>query len=252
MKLTILGTSAAYAGKEQNCPSYLLSAGERHYLIDTGPGCVSFLQKFIPIQDISGVLLSHLHADHTSDFHTLRYGVYIAQERGLMKREVPLYLPGKPRNIFKNIRKTAKENFHLTLISESLSLSLNGLKVRFKKTAHAITAYAMSFEEKQGQSAEKSLVYTADTAYFDELVQFCKGANILLAEATFQNSERELANLGHMTAESAAALARNAGVHTLILTHIMPYYDPGLSLEEAKRTFDGEVIIAHKGQQYTL
>ena len=252
MKLTILGTSAAYAGREQNCPSYLLSSGERHYLIDTGPGCVSFLQNFVSIQEISGIFLSHLHADHVSDFYTLRYGVYIAQDRGLMKRDVPLYLPGKPKNTFKAIRNTAKENFSLTLISESLALSLNGLKVHFKRTAHTIPAYAIRFDDLRVDSGEKSIVYTADTAYFDELVQFSKGADILLAEATFQNSEKELANLGHMTAESAAALAQDAGVRTLILTHIMPYYDPVLSLEEAKKCFDGKVIIAQKGQQYNL
>jgi len=252
MKLTILGTSAAYAGKEQNCPSYLLSAGEQHYIIDTGPGCVSFLQKFMSFQDITGVLLSHLHADHISDFSTLRYALSIAQDKGLMKREIPLYLPGKPRDMFKVIRKTAKENFNLMLITESLTLSLNGLKVRFKKTAHSIPAYAMRIDDHRGDSGEKSLVYTADTAYFEELVQFSKGADILLAEATFQNSEKEFENLGHMTAESAAALAQNAGVHTLILTHIMPYYNPDLSLEEAERGFDGNIIIAQKGQQYTL
>jgi len=249
MELTILGTSAAYAGANQNCPSYLLTSNEQHYLIDAGPGSVSFLQNFIAIQDLTGVFLSHLHPDHVTDIYTLRYAVFIAQDRGIMKKTLPLYMPKKPLRSFKTIRKTVRDEFRVIPLGRADEIHLDSLNIRLKKTSHAITAFAMRFEDQHSHS---SLVYTADTACFDELVLFSKGADILLAEATFQNSEKELGALGHMTAEQAGTLAQDAGVNTLVLTHIMPYYDRRVSLEEAKRHFDGRVVVAEKGQKFSF
>jgi ribonuclease BN (tRNA processing enzyme) len=249
VELTILGTSAAYAGANQNCPAYLITSGEQHYLVDAGPGSVSFLQNFITIQDLTGVFLSHLHPDHFTDIYTLRYAVFITQDRDIMKKNLPLYLPKKPFKSYNTIRKAVREEFSVTPLDRENEIRLDGLKVRLKKTSHAITAFAMRFEDQHSHS---SLVYTADTAYFDGLVLLCKGANILLSEATFQNSEKELGVLGHMTAEQAGTLAQDAGVHTLVLTHIMPYYDRRISLEEAKKSFDGHVVVAEKGQKFTF
>jgi ribonuclease BN (tRNA processing enzyme) len=247
MKLTILGTSAAYSGKNEGCPSYLISAEGKHYLIEAGPGCVSSVQNFLQIHDISGVFLSHLHADHVSDIYTLRYAVYIAQNKGIMSAKLPIYMPKAPKKIFKFIRDTVKKEFKITEITEQLILDLNELKVSFLKTEHAILAFAMRFE-----SGNKLLVYTSDTRYFNELVSFSKGADILLSEATFQNSERELETLGHMTSERAGELATRAGARTLVLTHIMPDYEKEISLEEGKNSFKGEILIAERGQEFTL
>ena len=96
MKITILGSDAAYAGKNGACSSYLLSSGGKNYLIETGPGCVSGLQNYIPIHEIDGIFLSHLHADHISDIYTLRYAVYVAQNEGKMDPQLPIYMPKHP------------------------------------------------------------------------------------------------------------------------------------------------------------
>ena len=42
MELIILGTSAGYANKNDGCSSYLLKYKDKHYLIDVGPGAVSY------------------------------------------------------------------------------------------------------------------------------------------------------------------------------------------------------------------
>jgi ribonuclease BN (tRNA processing enzyme) len=249
MLLTILGSSAAYAGKNQGCSSYLLSSDGGHYLIDTGPGCVSSLQNHVSFGELSGIILSHLHADHTTDIYTLRYAVYVAREKGELHEDLPAYLPKSPGKTFRTIRKTLRNEFTVTPVTRDLRLQLGSLEVRFLKTVHAVPAYAMRFEESESRS---SLVYTADTAYFEELVRFSEGADILLAEATFQNSEAELQKLGHMTAERAGMLARNAGVKTLLLTHIMPYYDTALSLSEARVSFSGTIVVAEKGGRFPL
>jgi len=247
MKLIILGTSAAFAGKDDGCPSYLLICNGKNYLIETGPGCMSTLQKYISYRELSGIFLSHLHADHVSELYTLRYAVYIAQRDGLMKKQLPIYMPKSPRQAFKFIRATIKNEFDIHEISEELKLNLDGLSISFLKTNHPVSAYAMRFEH-----GLKTLVYTSDSAYFDALGHFCKDASLLLSEATLQNTDRQFEQQGHMTAETAGRLARESGARKLVLTHIWPEYDKNVSLREARTTFNGEIVIAKRGQMFSI
>ncbi len=260
MKLTILGTDAAYAGKNGSCPSYLLSHKEKHYLIDTGSGCVSALQNFIGFSEISCIFLSHLHADHVSDIYTLRYGVYIAQKEKGMTHKPRIYLPKRPKDIHRFIKKNIVREFILETLSEKTHVELDGLKVSFIRTKHPIPAYAMRFDAKEnsesgGAQKEKkdaSLVYTSDTGFFEELVQFSAQATLILSEATFQSADEKLVGMGHMTAPMAGAFAAKCGAERLVLTHIMPEYKKPLSAQEAKQTFHKEVIIAERGQEFIL
>ena len=47
MELVILGTSAAFAGKSENCSSYLLRTENTRFVIDAGPGSFGTLQRYI-------------------------------------------------------------------------------------------------------------------------------------------------------------------------------------------------------------
>jgi ribonuclease BN (tRNA processing enzyme) len=244
MKLTILGSSAAYAGKNEGCSS---SHGDFRFLIDTGPGCVSTMQNYMSFSDISGIFLSHLHADHTSDIYTLRYAVFTAQRDGYMMRGIPIYMPLSPKTTFRFIRETVEEELDIHEITEKTTLDLHGMKVRFLKTRHPVDTFAIRFEHTDG-----CIVYTADTALFEGLVSFCSDADLLLAEATLQNRDREMESMGHMTAETTAGLARDARVKRLILTHIWPPYDKKTSSDEAQTVFPGPISIAERGAEYTM
>lgn len=90
------------------------------------------------------------------------------------------------------------------------------------------------------EEAGKKLVYISDTMYFPELSTFAVGADCLIAEATFLDTEVELAaEAGHMTAKQAATVARDAGVKCLYLNHLSQRYAHAehLLLEEARRIF---------------
>ncbi len=247
MKLTILGSSAAYAGQNEGCSSYILSSGDSHYLVDTGPGCVSFMQNYITFSDIGGIFLSHLHADHTSDIYTLRYAVFVAQRDGHMKPGLPLYMPAHPKKTFRFIRETVRQEMNIIEISERIHTHIDGLSVRFLRTNHPIDTYAIRFEYES-----RIVVYTADTAFFDGLVSFCTGADLLIAEATLQNQDRELEAMGHMTAASTARLSLEADAKKLVLAHIWPEYDKETSLSEARSVFQGPIFIAERGQEHTV
>jgi ribonuclease BN (tRNA processing enzyme) len=51
----------------------------------------------------------------------------------------------------------------------------------------------------------------------------------------------------HLTGRQAGEAARDAGVDTLILTHIWPTLDRARSEAEASEAFGGEIVLAEEG-----
>ena len=64
MQAIALGTHAAYPGPGNACTGWLVVEGETRVLIDCGPGILSHLQRFYPLNSLTAVFISHMHADH--------------------------------------------------------------------------------------------------------------------------------------------------------------------------------------------
>lgn len=88
------------------------------------------------------------------------------------------------------------------------------------------------------------VVYSGDTAPTREVVEVSKNADLLIHEATFDDSLKDIAaNELHSTASQAASIALEANVKMLALTHISPRYeDPSILLTQAKKVFDNTLI----------
>ena len=87
------------------------------------------------------------------------------------------------------------------------------------------------------------LAHVGDAGRAEDLRSAVRGADMLVIEATYLRREADMARrFAHLTAARAARLARDAGVHRLVLTHISRRYRESEILEEARSIFDGTVV----------
>ncbi len=86
-------------------------------------------------------------------------------------------------------------------------------------------------------------IHTGDVGHTGELVTICRDADVLVTEATYLEEEADMARrFAHLTAKQAAALAAEAGVKQLVLTHLSRRYREQDVLREAREIFPNTVV----------
>lgn len=238
MELVVLGNGAAYAGPGQACSGYLVLDGNDGLLIDCGNGVVSKLFEAGEQDRLSGLLFTHLHADHILDLFSLFYSRVYAV--GKHYPRLPLYLPPggsdrlarlaevlrvEPKRLFEQAFEPIEYDPDGTLTAGNLSLS-------FARNEHPIETFAVRVDRKGA-----SMVYSSDTGPQPRLAKLARGCDLLIAEATWTEADFRPDSPIHLTPRRAADVAARAGVQRLLLTHIWHGYDRSAMLADAKGLF---------------
>jgi ribonuclease BN (tRNA processing enzyme) len=96
------------------------------------------------------------------------------------------------------------------------------------------------------------LAYTGDTGPGPEVVDLARGADLLLAEATYVDHVPDHSR-GYLTsARQAGQQAREADVRQLVLTHLWPGTDPTRAHAAAAGLYEGEIGVATPGRVFDL
>jgi ribonuclease Z len=96
----------------------------------------------------------------------------------------------------------------------------------------------------------RKVVVTGDTRPCEAAVAAARGADLLVHDSTFGDSEeKRAAETTHSTAREAGRVAREAGVERLVLTHLSTRYDadPSPLLAQAAEEFHGAIEVAYDG-----
>ena len=99
----------------------------------------------------------------------------------------------------------------------------------------------------------RSFAYCSDTMYFEDIIPYIQGIDLLYHEATFAHDMVEqAAKTGHSTAYQAGLIAQKAEVGQLIIGHYSSRYD-NLEplLAEAKTAFDN-TVLGVDGKTYSV
>lgn len=101
----------------------------------------------------------------------------------------------------------------------------------------------------------KSYAFCADTLYSPPIVKYIAGITMLYHETTYLKDQWErAASHNHSTTEQAALIAKEAGVHQLLIGHFSSQYDNDklhLFEEECKAVFPN-VQLALEGATYEI
>jgi ribonuclease BN (tRNA processing enzyme) len=248
MQITILGSGAAYPRPGGACSGYLVENGSTHVWLDAGNGTYSRLRERLDAHDLSGLVLSHDHPDHISDVLPLMYELsYNGSEPSphpIVVHAPATVAPKLLGLIGPGSVKLFKEVFEFKPMSEPFTIG--ALTFTPFRVVHPTETYGLQITD-----GRRRVVYTADTASFPELVDRCRGVDLLVCEATYVGGV-EVEPGVHMWAREAGDLAHSAGVGRLVLTHIWGSFDPRDAVIEASDRFDGPIEAATEGKTYKL
>ncbi|MEM4662669.1 MAG: MBL fold metallo-hydrolase [Candidatus Diapherotrites archaeon] len=242
MKLVVLG-SGAVLSKTRACSGFLVESGKAKLIVDLGSGAFLNLKKASDMMEISNVLLTHYHPDHTSDLATfLEYK--IVMQKSLGSKSLPQLNVLGPKGLNDFLAKL-NETFPLLkeasfkIITKELENSfvmVPGFRVKSMQMNHDnAIAYRVEAEGK-------SFVFSGDTAYTENLVSLAHKANLLVADCSFPDNRP---SSSHMTPLQCAAIAKEADVESLLLTHFYPEIESEPLEKIVSSVYKGKIYVAN-------
>ncbi|MFJ7934142.1 MBL fold metallo-hydrolase [Sporosarcina sp. NPDC096371] len=244
MKITPIGIWGGYPKANSATSSFFIEHEGFHCLIDCGSGVLSSLQNYLPLDKLDAVVISLYHADHIADVGSLQYSRLINFYLGKPAPALPIYGHIQDQENFDKL--SYKEQTVGVAISEDAVTQIGPFDVSFCRTIHPVYCLAMKFS-----IGDHSIVLTADTEWRDELVDFARGADLLISEANLYEEHVGKAP-GHMGGSEAGTLAKQAGVKSLILTHLPLHGNIEEILDAARIVFNGPTELAVVGKTYEL
>jgi ribonuclease BN (tRNA processing enzyme) len=246
MELIILGSGTTIPLGYRASPSLLLQTGGQRILFDIGPGALRQLTRVgVAPESIGAIFVTHFHPDHTAD---LVHFLFATRNPGILERRRPFTVTG-PKGLkdFITGLQTAYGDW-LRLPAEILKIEElgtgmpkrrdeKGFKVKYCSTTHTAESLAYRVEDGRG----KSMVYSGDTGFCDEIVELAGSASLLILEASFPEG-REVK--GHLTPFEAGRIAALAGADRLVLTHFYPECLAADITAQCRKSYGGELTLA--------
>jgi ribonuclease BN (tRNA processing enzyme) len=292
--LTLLGTQGGpnYNGRRSETASAVIVDGHP-YLVDCGYGTLAALIKLgIGFRGIDDIFLTHLHDDHTADlaallghqwtdgrvkttsvhgpvgtarlvdaaldFGEINAEIRLVDEQRSVKpadivRAVEVDATSSPREVFRD------ERIHVRSVENTHYPEKSKARMPYRSLAYRF------------DGPDRSIVFSGDTNYSENLVKLAQGADVLVCEtievasmrrafdakvangAYADNPEGVWAHIvaTHASTEIVGRMAQEAGVRLLVLNHLVPGalgdYPNSIYLEGVRKHYAGDVIVGLDG-----
>ncbi|MFA6099003.1 MAG: MBL fold metallo-hydrolase [Patescibacteria group bacterium] len=246
MKLTILGSGTTVPSIKRSAPAYLLEVAGKQILLDSGEGTKRRLMEAgKDPRYIDYFYYTHTHIDHVAELPALLWGFnWHDQPR---TKVLEIFGPKGFKRFFKKMlaafwpqfEEKAKYKVSITeLRNKQLEIGEFTLKTRsLDKPGNTLVKNSIGYRIEHGG---KSFVYTGDVGYNKDVIKLAKKADLLLIESAKPTQEMD----GHLTPQEAGKLASEAKVKKVVLTHFYPVVERIDIMAEARKTFNGEIVLA--------
>lgn len=248
MRVTVLGSSASYAGPGQACAGHLVEGADSSVLFDCGNGVLANLGRVLDPLKLDAVVISHYHPDHLVDLFSMQALLRYAPEGPAPRMRV--FAPSGVSERMKCLLSDRgasefDEAFEFVDLEDGVTLPVDGLRITAVSVEHTEPTFAFRVE---GDGA--LLCYTADTAPGEGMRAAIAGADLLLCEATLPEGYAGLAP--HLTAWQAGEEARAGNVGELVLVHVWPSNDRDEMARLASEAFGRPVSVAREMDTYEV
>ena len=278
-KLVLLGTGAGPGGqgpeRTRKMTSHVMLSNGAAYVLDCGLGVTDqYARTGIPFPALRSIFITHHHADHNIEYGPL---LVIGWINGT-HLDVRAFGPPPLKQMTEDFMRAYKTTVDFWV--EDLKMKpLVAIDVKEVSAAGPVTqddnvkVSAIIVEHPPVKPAlgyrfdfkDRSIAFSGDTAASEGVAQMAKGADVLVHEAMYVPAietyirgeitkgrpikfEDLMAHMkaDHTPVEDVGRIAQEAGVKTLVLSHLIPAFD-SISDEtwraRAAKYFKGEIIV---------
>jgi ribonuclease BN (tRNA processing enzyme) len=243
VSVKFLGSGDAFAsgGRLQTC--ILIEVAGAKFLLDCGASALISMKRFgVSPADIDKILITHLHGDH---FGGIPF--FILDSQLISKRTKPLQIAGPPgvKNRIHSAMEImfpgssrVKQKFGIEFLElqAGVRTEMDQVFVTAAGVAHASgsPSYALRIE-----CAGKSIVYSGDTEWTDNLIDIARGSDLFIAEAYFYEKKIKF----HLNYQTLMEKKAELECKRIILTHMSDDMLRRLESLELEYAEDGKEII---------
>jgi ribonuclease BN (tRNA processing enzyme) len=254
MKLIVLGSGTSVPHAKRSAPAYWLETSGGTLLLDISPDAAHRMaQESLDWPNLDAIWVSHFHLDHLGGLSPFLFGLRWAPQTEQRSKPLKIYGPQGLRYLLDTINdsnnyKLLTQRFDVEVIEVSAGDEFEILSAVIAKTLstqHTQESMALRLTD----AGLKTLVYTSDTGFAEDLVDFAKNADLLLMECSFRRNKPIQT---HLDLEDAMTLARRCAPAKLVLTHLYPEWDGVDLATEARLSWSGNTIEATDGLRLVI
>jgi ribonuclease BN (tRNA processing enzyme) len=242
MSVTVLGSGTCVPSARRSSPAILIRGEDKLLLLDIGSGTLGRLAETgTSINDIDLIFLSHFHPDHCADLVPFLFATKYAFSQARSKE---LHLMGGPglHDLFQGLKKVfgkwiVPDHYTLHIHEAKGTIPFENLIFKTLPLTHSESSTGLRLESPEG----KTIAYSGDTDYCENILELAKGADLLILECSLPDGMKVE---GHLTPSLAGRIARESRGKRLLLTHFYPPCDEQDLAREVAKEFAGEIILA--------
>jgi ribonuclease BN (tRNA processing enzyme) len=254
MKLVVLGSGTSVPHPLRSSPGFWLETLGGTLLLDAGADAPHRMaEEQLGWATLDTIWISHFHLDHIGGLAPFLFSAKWAPQTRDRRKPLRVFGPMGLERLIKTIDdannyKLLEQSFPVELIEVNAGqefLILPGVTAATLSTPHTGESLAIRLTTIDG----KSLVYTSDTGFLEQLENFARGVTLLILECSFWKNKPVQT---HLELADAMQLVRRCGPQSALLTHLYPEWDTHDLRTEAQALWPGKTIEAVDGLRLEL